>query len=140
VAPPTGPHERVSEVYPKVENREEWLRNIETTSLHKFAAVCYSEVSRDFYERGDPTKYVNSFQGVSKALLECHISFDIIVDRQMNLKDLSEYKVDTDFPSVVCGKYGKGQTVNSALQAGAIYATSSYPEHKMMLTNIAIQY
>ena len=83
----------ISEIYSEVEKREEWLLDIKSSSLHKYAAIYYSEVSRDFYGRGNMSKYVQSFQGACKALLECHLPFEIIVDRQMNLKDLSEYKV-----------------------------------------------
>ena len=82
--------EIIGKVYSKVKRVEEYLVDAEPA---KYAALLYSRNSRDWYGKNDPEKYVDCFLGFYQALREEHIPFEILLDRHLDPKVLSAYKV-----------------------------------------------
>jgi len=91
-------YETVGKIYSEIEEREEWLIDAESSN---YAAVYFSEASRDFYGRDKPQRYLLSFNGICKALVEGHIPFDIVLDRHINKESLSKYSLLV-LPNVAC--------------------------------------
>lgn len=91
-------YETVGQAYSEIEKREEWLVGAKSRS---YAAVLFSEVSRDFYGRANPERYLSSFNGACKALVEGHIPFDIILEKHLNNESLSKYSLLV-LPNAVC--------------------------------------
>jgi len=83
--------------FKKLRNCEKYLRDRDTI---KFAAILYSRKTIDLFDSCEEIKHVNELMGFSKALLQCHIPFDIVTET--NLKNvINQYKV-LILPNVVC--------------------------------------
>ncbi len=91
---------RAAPAFAEIEKREEWF--FDTVPI-KNVAVFYSKYTRWFYGKGadHQNRYLHSFLGACKALIESQIQFDIVTDRGMNAKDLSGYRV-LILPNAVC--------------------------------------
>ncbi len=70
-------YERMGEVFSEIKNKQEYL---DYTEELPFAAVYYSRKSSDYYDLTDPGqgRYLASFEGTCKALVEGKIPFQII--------------------------------------------------------------
>jgi hypothetical protein len=81
---------RIGHAYAELERREPWLMGAQPV---RFAALYYSKQARVFYSRNEPQPYVLAFLGAYKALLEAHVQFEIVTDRDLNSASLSQYRM-----------------------------------------------
>ena len=81
----------VKGIYLYHQRNEEYYSNL--TSIADVALV-HSRRMQDRFGDDDPTKdsYITHFRGYELALLEDHITFDIIPDTEINLETLQKYK------------------------------------------------
>lgn len=123
------PHgfERIGTAYAELERREPWLAGAEPV---KYAALYYSKRSREFYGRNEPQGYMLAFLGAYKALLEAHVPFEIVTDRDLTEKGLADYGL-LMLPDAACLSEKQAATIHDYVQGGGnIVAT-----HKTSLMN-----
>lgn len=82
----------------QIEAREPWLGG----NAVPYVAVYFSKNTRLYYGREEPAeRYLLNFLGACKTLLEGHLPFDIVTDRELNARDLSRYRAIV-LPNAAC--------------------------------------
>ncbi len=119
--------EKLSKVFSEIKSKEEWIIDSEPVN---FAAVAFSQNSRDFYGKDNSSHYTQNFYGVCKCLLETHIPFGIIADEHFE-KLLSEFNVIV-LPNTACLSKTQADRLREYVEEGgglvATYETSLYDE------------
>jgi hypothetical protein len=82
-------YERVGEVFGEIERKRELWGG----EPLRFAGLYYSCSSRDFYARGDLPRYLLSFGGAFRALVESHLPVEILQEEGCTLQRLQAYPV-----------------------------------------------
>ena len=80
-------YNRLSPVYKEVKEKIALFRGMPI----KHVALYYSVKTRDWYGREKSDRYLISFNGAFKSLLESHLPTDIIFDETISLEKLKEY-------------------------------------------------
>lgn len=80
-------YDRIGKVYREAKDKEKFF---EGTFL-RWVGLYYSVKTRDWYARGNLDKYLLSFNGAYKALVESHIPTDILFDENITFPKLKEY-------------------------------------------------
>ncbi len=81
----------ISDAYKKVELIEEYINDVKPM---RYAAVVYSNETRDWFGRDNPESYIDDVRGVFYALLYSNVPVDYIGDSSLsNLSKISEYNV-----------------------------------------------
>lgn len=142
--------EDATEILGEVHKRKEWTENARPV---KFAALYYSQDSRDFYgEQSEmPDHYILSgslvhdnwyfsgFIGAFKALLDEHIPLEIVTHR--DLDRLSDYAV-LILPNVACLSNEEVEGIKEYVRNGgglvATYDTSLYSGDGQLLLNFQL--
>lgn len=88
----------VKKINNEIKKREKWLLG---SNPLEFARILFSQNTRDFYGGTECKKYISSFNGVYKALIESHIPVAIISDKDLMSEKLSSYKIII-LPNAVC--------------------------------------
>ncbi len=117
--------ELLEKVYSEVMIREEWLVDAKPI---EFAALYWSKYTNDYHGGND--KYLNylaSFDGAYYSMMEEHIPFNIVMDRQLTTQSLSDYKVLV-MPNAVCLSDEQAEAIRKYVKEGgglvATYRTS----------------
>ncbi|GBC75740.1 hypothetical protein HRbin06_01062 [archaeon HR06] len=118
-------YHRIGEIFSEVKRRKEFLLGVEPI---KYAALYYSQNTKDFYARDELARYIPFFNGAYKILVESHIPFEIVSDRHlMNLDKLKEYRV-LILPNSVCLSDRQCDVIRDFFKSGkgivATYLTS----------------
>lgn len=112
----------------EIERREEWL---EEGVPIRYAAVLYSENSRDFYGRSKPQLYQHEYLGLYQALLQKQVIFDIIGEKDLSQEELTKYQVLV-LPNAACLSDSQIEQILEYVRKGgglvATYQTSLYNE------------
>lgn len=88
-----------------------------------YAAIVFSERTRDYYGRDDVNAWALSFYGMFSLLLEYHIPFDILPDTRITAESLDRYQVLV-LPSIVCmAKETAGLIRDFVNRGGTLIAT-----------------
>jgi len=128
----------IGEVFNEVERREEWLMANEPIL---YAALYFSQSSRDFYGREDPGKYNDGFDATYKSLLEDHIIFSVIHDKYLNSEALAKFKVLV-LPNAGCLTEDQIDEIREYVRSGgglvATYKTSLYNEFGEQRSNFSL--
>ena len=108
----------------EIRRREPWLGGAEPV---RYGALLYSENSKDFYGRNDPERYAQSYLGWYKALLDRQTLFEVISDRHLNPRDLSQYAF-LALPNAACLSDEQAEAIRAYVRDGggllASYLTS----------------
>ena len=128
----------VAQCYKKLKECEEYLTELQSV---KFAAVLYSRKTINRFDSdAERARHVNSLMGICKALLQEHILFDVITEKQLE-DGLKEYKV-LILPNVRCMNEREKQIVKSFVEKGggliASYETSLYNEGGGMQSELGL--
>lgn len=88
-----------------------------------YAAIVFSEKTRDYYGRDDVNAWGLSFYGMFSLLLEYHIPFAILPDTRISPENLDRYQVLV-LPSIVCmAKETAGLIRDFVNRGGTLIAT-----------------
>ena len=97
----------------------------------KSVALHYSQRTLDFYGRGDPDRYLQSFHGAYKALLASHIPFDIVIDEHITDGRVRDYDLCV-LSNSACTSDAVNEGLLSYVESGgsllATYKTSLYDQ------------
>ena len=83
-------YDRIGQVYAEAKEKTPLFQGYQPL---KHVALYYSAKTRDWYARETMEKYQLSFNGAFKAILESHISVDILFDETIELTRLQKYPV-----------------------------------------------
>ncbi|MHB1001321.1 MAG: family 10 glycosylhydrolase [Armatimonadota bacterium] len=96
-----------------------------------YAAMMYSQRARDFSYPGGAVEYDRMAGGIYQALAESHIIFDFLLDGQLTLDSLKQYKVVV-LPSAGCISEKEAHALKAYVEQGghliAMGETSLYDE------------
>jgi len=122
----------------RMKKREEWLRGIEPIP---YAALHFSQNTRDFYWRDNPHGYHAGYLAAYKVLLESHVPFSCIFDKNLDLKQLSRFKVLV-LPNSACLTVEQADVIRKYVKQGgglvATYKTSLCNEFGDERSNFAL--
>lgn len=129
--------EIVGKVFRELRECNEYLADLEST---KYAAVLYSQKTTDLFDSdAKETRHVDCLMGICKALLQEHLLFDVITEKQ--LKELQNYKV-LILPDVRCMNEDEGKTIENFVKNGggliATYKTSLYDKRGNAQTEMGL--
>lgn len=118
--------ETVGKCFRELREFDEYLTDLNSV---KFAAVLHSQKTTDRFDSdAEKTRHVDCLMGVCKALLQEHLLFDVIMDKQLKT-DLQNYKV-LILPNVSCMSEDEKEIVREFVKNGgglvATYETSMY--------------
>jgi len=120
--------ETVGKCFRELKECEEYLTDMDSV---KFAAVLHSQKTTDRFDSdAKKTRHVDCLIGVCRALLQEHLLFDVIIDRQLK-KELQNFKVFI-LPNVSCMSQDEKEIIREFVKNGgglvATYETSMYDE------------
>ena len=108
----------------------------------KSVALHYSQRTLDFYGRGDPDRYLQSFHGAYKALLASHIPFDIVIDEHITDGRVRDYDLCV-LSNSACTSDAVNEGLLSYVESGgsllATYKTSLYDESGRQRDDFGLQ-
>ncbi len=78
----------IADAYSRIEKIEEYINNVEPL---RYAAVVYSNETRDWYARDKPENYVDEVRGFFYSLLYSNIPVDYVSDQDLNYNNLRKY-------------------------------------------------
>jgi hypothetical protein len=109
--------------------REPWLGGKPVS----YVGVYFSKNTRLHFGRNDPgQRYLVNFLGACKSLLEAHLPFEIVTDREFNSADLSRFRTML-LPNAVCLSDDQIRHVSQYVVAGgslvSTFMTSLFDEH-----------
>jgi len=82
--------DEIGRFYQEIASIEAYLRN--STPFH-FAALVYSESTRDRYGRDHPERYLDHFRGWYEALTNNHWPIQVITETELTPEELAKYQV-----------------------------------------------
>lgn len=121
-------YDRIKTMFERVDRVNPYCRN--TKSIN-YAAVIYSERSKNYYAKGVAKDYQASFDGACRALIDSKLPFDVIMDEKITYDMLLKYKVIV-MSNVACLSQDAAKIIDNACKAGvgivASYETGLYYE------------
>lgn len=106
--------EIIDQRFRELREYDEYLTNSESV---KFAAVLYSQKTTDRFDSDvEKTRHTDCLMGVCKALLQEHLLFDVITEKQLK-QGLKDYKV-LILPNVRCMSEDERETVRKFVENG----------------------
>jgi len=131
-------YRRIKNVFDRIDEVREFAVNLEPI---RYAALVYSEDTKDIYAGNDLEEYASSFHGAFKALLEGHIPLDILYVDQLKPEIVSRYKVLV-LPNLAIMQNDTADMIDSYFRRGggivATYETSLYTEELEIRDNYRI--
>jgi hypothetical protein len=133
------------QMYLKIKNIFEYIKELEDYFYDlesiKYAAVVYSEKTRDFYFSKYHVDYQSSFDGTCRALIEQKIPFDIVMDENITAENLRDYKVIV-LSNIACMNDEIANIIDIAVKNGsgivATYETSLYYDNAKRRNDFAL--
>jgi type 1 glutamine amidotransferase len=129
----------LSNIFHELESCEEYLINRASV---KFAAVLHSQRTIDFFDSdAESVKHVDCIMGFCKALLQDHILFDVITEKQLK-ENLKNYKVIV-LPNVASLSDDECKLIEKFVKEGggvvASYRTSLFAEDGSKLGKLGLE-
>lgn len=123
-----GNLDEIGSFYREIEGIEPYLKD---STPYPFAALVYSESTRDWYGRDHPECYLDHFRGWYEALTNNHWPIQVITQAELTPKELAQYQV-LILPNVAAlSDAGAGAVQEFVREGGglvATYETSLYDE------------
>jgi len=95
----------------------------------KYAAIVYSERTRDFHGGADKLRHARSYYGMFSILQQSHIPFDVMPDFQITDKNLAGYKLLV-LPSIVCMSDSTAEAIKRFVEGGGIVVATDLTSMK----------
>jgi len=137
-----NPHSERTKVYIKVgkEISREMKYLVNAKPIY-YCGIHFSQNTRDFYGGVNASAYLSSFVGAEQALTESHILTGVLLDHQMDLKHLQNYKLIV-LPNSACLSQKQVEAVKEYVQNGgkllATGETSLYDEKENRRKNFGL--
>ncbi len=112
--------DEVADAYSKVEKIEEYINDVEPI---RYAALVYSNETRDWYGREKPENYVDEVRGFFYSLLYRNIPVEYIADRDLNYNELKKYKTLILANTVCIKDYNVEEILKYVKSGGGLIAT-----------------